>query len=99
MAETKVVKSGTRTKRGGRKAGTPNKVTAQIKDAIITAAEKYGQDGKGKDKMVGYMMRLAGEQPVAFAGLLGKVLPTQVAGTGDDGEPTSITIHYVSPGS
>ena len=96
MAETKVGKSGNRTKRGGRTKGPPNKVTAQIKEAIITAAERYGSDGKGTDSMIGYMMRLAGEQPVAFAGLLGKVLPTQLAGTDEDGEPTVLEMRYVS---
>lgn len=98
--KSKVGESRKRQKTGGRTKGTPNKVTAMVKDAIITAAEKHGFDGKGKDNMVGYMMKLAAEQPTAFATLLGKVIPTQVEGTGEGGaiNVTGLNIKFVSDG-
>lgn len=77
MVETRGRKKGG-AKTGGRKKGTPNKQTALIKDAIIEAAEKAG----GPNGMVGYLQRQADENPTAFMGLLGKVIPTQVEGTG-----------------
>ena len=64
----------------GRKAGTPNKTTALLKDAILKAAEATGEDGKGKGKLTGYCKWLAVSEPKAFAGLLGKILPTQISG-------------------
>jgi len=62
-------------KMGGRKKGQRNKLTTLIKDAIVKAAELEGQDGKGKDGMVGYMRKLARNEPKTFAGLLGRALP------------------------
>lgn len=67
-------------RRGGRQKGTPNKTTGALKDAILKAAELSGNDKKGKDGLVGYLRRVADDDVKAFAGLLGKVLPLQVAG-------------------
>lgn len=61
-------------KTGGRVKGTPNKTTATLKEAILLAAEAAG----GKDGLVSYLTQQASEEPVAFMGLLGKVLPMQV---------------------
>lgn len=57
-------------RRGGRQKGTPNKLTATIKQAIEQSFEEVG----GAD----YLARMAKEQPVAYMTLLGKVLPTQL---------------------
>ncbi len=57
-------------KTGGRKAGTPNKLNATVKQAIEAAFDKVG----GAD----YLARMAEDQPAAFMTLLGKVIPTQV---------------------
>jgi hypothetical protein len=62
-------------KTGGRKRGTPNKTTAALKDAILIAAEEALPGGK-----VGYLKWLAKNNSSAFAALLGKVLPTTIAG-------------------
>lgn len=56
---------------GGRQKGTPNKTTAQIKDAIIEAFEKAGG--------VDYLVELSKDNPAVFAGLLGKILPRDVS--------------------
>jgi hypothetical protein len=42
-------------KRAGRKKGTPNKLTREIKDAIVGAAEELGSNGKGKGGLQGFM--------------------------------------------
>lgn len=74
----------------GRVKGTPNKANALLKDAILKAAALTGYDTKGKQGLVGYCRNLAEKEPKAFAGLLGKVLPTQV--TGGDGQALTVVI-------
>lgn len=63
-------------KTGGRVKGTPNKTTALLKDAILHAAEAAG----GAEGIVGYLTTQAQENPGPFMALLGKVLPSEVAG-------------------
>lgn len=59
-------------KTGGRVKGTPNKDNAAIKDMITQALSKAGG--------VDYLTRQADENPTAFMGLIGKVLPLQLSG-------------------
>jgi hypothetical protein len=54
----------------GRPAGSPNKITGDMRAMILQAFEKAG----GAD----WLARQANENPVAFMGLLGKLLPSQV---------------------
>jgi len=63
-----------RQKTGGRQKGTPNKLTAPLKEAILMAAEGAHPEG-----MTGYLRLQAIENPAAFMTLLGKVLPTTLA--------------------
>jgi hypothetical protein len=92
---SKVEESGKRTKKGGRAKGTPNKTTTLLKEAILKAAELAGEDGKGKGQTIGYLKKLAMEHPPAFAGLLGKVLPLQLAGSDEEGELTELRVRIV----
>ncbi|MGV0964207.1 MAG: hypothetical protein ACOYBT_09985 [Polynucleobacter sp.] len=62
----------------GRPKGSPNKQTAAVKDMILTALDKKGG--------VDYLARQADENPAAFLTLVGKVLPMQVQGAGENGE-------------
>jgi hypothetical protein len=55
----------------GKKKGTLNKVTKDLKAAILGALEAAG----GDEGSVGYLRRLAVENSSAFAALLGKCLP------------------------
>jgi hypothetical protein len=55
---------------GGSRKGVPNKATADIKEMINNALHLAG----GED----YLVRQADENPVAFMGLIGKILPKQV---------------------
>lgn len=64
----------------GRKKGQPNKVTKLLKEQILEALDLSGGTQ--------WLVKLASEEPTAFAGLLGKVLPTQI--TGSDGGPVVI---------
>lgn len=66
----------------GRTKGVPNKSTQALKDAILLAAEKVGQDGKGKDGLTGYLIGLAKSEPKAFSSLLGRVLPLTIGSEG-----------------
>lgn len=65
----------------GRPKGSPNKTTAMLKDAVLEAAAKAG----GKAGLVGYLQRQADENPTAFMSLLGKAMPLQVQGAGENG--------------
>ena|SRR5215204_4670441 len=67
----------------GRPIGAGNKTTALLKDAILMAAENADEEG-----LVGYLRHQAIVNPVAFLGLLGKVLPLQM--TGGTGGPLEI---------
>lgn len=77
----------------GRPKGSPNKTTALLKDAILMAAEKAG----GVGGMVAYLQKQAGENPGPFMALLGKVLPTQVAGDPDSPLRVVGRIELVAP--
>lgn len=66
--------------RGGRPKGSPNKLTADVKAAILAALEKAGG--------VNYLAKVANKNPAAFCALLGRVVPMQVDGT--------VTHHYVA---
>lgn len=63
-----------RKKTGGRVAGTPNKLTAELKDMILKALDEAGG--------VKYLKSTAASNPAAFLSLVGKVLPLQVTGAG-----------------
>jgi hypothetical protein len=69
-------------KTGGRKKGTPNKISGALKEAILEAAEQAG----GEHGTVGYLVVQAHANPAAFMSLLGKVLPMTIADTGQNGE-------------
>ena len=55
----------------GRPKGSPNKLNGSMKGMIMEAFEKAG----GAD----WLARQANENPVAFMGLLGKLLPSQLS--------------------
>jgi hypothetical protein len=64
----------------GRKLGQHNKHTRILKEAILIAAEQVGENDRGRGGLVGYLRRIARNEPRAFAMLLQKVIPTQVSG-------------------
>lgn len=72
----------------GRPKGATNKTTKLLKDAVLKAAEAVGEDGKGKEGLVGYLKDLATNEKKAFSALLARVMPMQIEGTGEDGSIT-----------
>lgn len=58
----------------GRPKGSPNKLSADVKEMILTALSGAGG--------AAYLQRQADENPAAFMSLVGKVLPLQVTGEG-----------------
>lgn len=71
----------------GRPKGRPNKVTTAIKEMIIQAL-----DGAGG---IAYLQRQATENPVAFMGLVGKVIPLQLNGAGENGEHVITVVRWI----
>jgi hypothetical protein len=71
-------------KTGGRRKGTPNKTTAELKTAILKALDNVGG--------VDYLTTVAKEQPNVFCTLLGKVLPLTV--NGDQDNPVAIRFSW-----
>ena len=64
----------------GRPKGVPNKVTTELKEMILEAANLAGAEGG----TVGYLKAQAAANPTAFMSLLGRVLPLQVGGDKDN---------------
>jgi hypothetical protein len=69
-------------KTGGRRAGTPNKLTADVKAMILSALDQAGG--------VEYLLMQARENPTAFLTLVGKVLPMTVSG-----DPNAPMVHII----
>ena len=65
---------------------TPNKIGASIKTMVERALSKAGG--------VDYLVQQAKENPVAFMGLVGRVLPLQLQSSDADGNP--IHLHLVA---
>lgn len=62
----------------GRLKGSVNRVTRDLKNGLLSAAEELGCDGEGTGGLIGYLKFLGLRHPKAFAGLLGRMLPLQV---------------------
>lgn len=82
-----------RVKTGGRKKGTPNKFTAEVRDQILAAL-----DGAGG---VDYLIERAQDPRTAsaFLGLVGKVLPMTIAGDSENPVNHSLKVEFVNCGS
>ena len=65
-------------KSGGRKKGTPNRLTAELKEMILLAFTELGADGHGKEGLKGFIKRIGREDIKASAMLLRAVLPMQI---------------------
>lgn len=66
----------------GRRVGTLNKNNQELRDMILMALSEVGG--------VEYLKRQAEANPVAFMGLIGKVLPTTI--TGDPKRPLGFVV-------
>jgi hypothetical protein len=57
-------------KQGGRKKGTPNAFSIDYKKAILEAAYRIGNDGNGKDGILGYFLWVGKRHPTVFYTIL-----------------------------
>jgi hypothetical protein len=74
-------------KTGGRQKGVPNKLTMDVRKAIIEAFEKAGG--------VDYLHQLATTDPKTFCTLLGKAVPTMVAGDAENPIQLKTKVEFV----
>src|SRR3954454_6061457 len=74
-------------KTGGRGKNTPNKITKALKEMILGALDDAG----GQQ----YLVTQARDNPAAFMTLLGKVLPTTLAGDSHNPINSIARIEYV----
>jgi hypothetical protein len=65
-------------------------MTRELREAILNAAIRYGEDGKGLNGLEGYMFLLASEDRKVFGTLLRAVLPMEVKAS----FVTSVNIPY-----
>jgi hypothetical protein len=55
-----------------------NKLARELKECLIQAALEFGEDGKGKDGVVGLFKRMIANNMPVYGMLLSRVLPTQI---------------------
>lgn len=67
---------------GGRKKGTPNQSTSDIKEAALAAFTELGADGHGKDGLQGYFKRI-GRKDVRTAAMLLRAILTYAGELGE----------------
>jgi hypothetical protein len=73
-------------RRGGRHAGTPNKLTALARDAIAHAANSLG----GAKRLAAWAKEKPENETAFWTRIYPRLLPVQV--TGIDGAPIQVTI-------
>jgi hypothetical protein len=77
---------------GGRKRGTPNVFSNGYKKAIIEAAWRIGEDGNGKDGIVGFFRWVAVYHPTVFIGpMASNILLLEIAERNTPEEPHRTT--------
>ena len=64
-------------KLGGRKKGTPNRISRATKEQLLEVVSRVGSDGNGKDGVVGYYKWLAKRHPKIFLTQLARLLPLE----------------------
>ena len=58
----------------GRPKGSKNKITLGLKEALLVALETVGEDGKGKNGLTGYLIKVARTRPDLIVRMLVAVL-------------------------
>lgn len=73
----------------GRKRGSPNKLTRDVKLAIENAFVEVGGEK--------YLVKIAKEQPAVFCRLLGQIIPKEITGPGGGPVPVAlVNVHRTS---
>lgn len=65
-------------KTGGRKKGTPNKITKAFRTAVLSVFNDLGGET--------HMGKWATDNPTEFYKIAARLIPTEVVGAGEDGE-------------
>jgi hypothetical protein len=65
-------------KRAGRKKGIPNRMTRDLREAIIEAAIASGYDTKGKGGLQGYLKKMADNDMRTFGVMLRSLMPRHI---------------------
>ena len=81
-------KHGGRRPGAGRKKGTPNKISGELKEAVLKTFKKVGG--------IKYLEGVARTQPQVFCKLLQKLLPTEIA-TADGPLKSEIILKWITP--
>lgn len=76
-------------KTGGRKKGTPNKATTEVKNALISAFDEMGG--------VPALVEWGRENPTEFYKLWVKVMPVQQTEGLGDGQPVEVILKRAEP--
>ena len=63
----------------GRPPGAKNYFTREVKEALIAAVNEYGSDGRGKNGMKGFFLKMCDEEPTSVMSILRATMPTQVS--------------------
>jgi hypothetical protein len=75
-------------KTGGRRAGSRNKLTTEVRTAIVEAFVQLGG--------YAYLVRVGNENPAVFCTLLGKLLPHELATSGGPLEH-EVVLRWMTP--
>ena len=75
----------------GRRPGTPNRVTAVVREAVLAAFDEVG----GKD----YLVQVARDEPKVFCALLARLVPTQVRAEIESTLPVVVLRDYTGLGT
>ena len=62
---------------GGRKKGGQNKITRDVKEALLEAGEQYGSDGNGTEGIVGCFKMIIQKKPEAWLAAVAKSIPNE----------------------
>lgn len=74
-------------KTGGRKKGSPNKLTRTLRELLLNALEEAGGQA--------YLVQQAQENPAAFLALLGRLLPNEIKASIDQVTTIVVERSYV----
>lgn len=88
------VKGEPRPANAGRRPGSPNKTTRNVRDALVRALEATAKDG-GEE----FFADLRDSDPKTFATLVSKLIPNVTHVTGEEGGPLVIFRDYTGGAS
>lgn len=74
---------------GGRRKGTPNRISPEYRTAVLEAAYRTGCDGNGEGGIVGYFMWIAAAYPMAYVTALIRLLELENSYGADPDRPSS----------